>query len=49
MVYLARVLFQVHCQQLYRKLVFQECHQHPCAGIGMRLHLYLDAKEQGSV
>jgi hypothetical protein len=49
MVYLARVLFQVHRQQLYGKLVFQECYQHQCAGIDMRLHVYLDIKEQGSV
>ncbi len=49
MVYLARVLFQVHCQQLYGKRVCQECYQHQRAGIGMRLRLHLDANEQASV
>ncbi len=49
MVCLARVLFQVHCQQLYGKRVFQECYQHHRAGTGMRLHLHLDTKEQASV
>ena len=49
MVCLARVLFQVHRQQLHGKRVFQECYQHQCADTDRCLHVYLDIKKLGAV